>query len=154
MGEPRTIGVRALAVLTRGSDLLVLAPRDRAEVLEFPGSAPRVGETLEDSLQDELRRGVGIDAHVGRLISVIDHIRTETEEPRHDIEFYFIVRLENQDEATALEGRTSKDGLWTLRWVSRESESFELLKESIRRTVIGGMKSDPDARATYRIESR
>lgn len=66
------------AALLRKGDKFFIAKRPAnklpANVWEFPGGKPEEGETLEQTLQRELREELGIETKIGDFITQTTHI--------------------------------------------------------------------------------
>jgi ADP-ribose pyrophosphatase YjhB (NUDIX family) len=98
MSEPRCIRPVALAVVRRGSALLVFEGHDEHDGRAFYrplGGGIEFGERSDQAVRRELREELGAEVRELRLLGVLEEVFRFRGEPRHELVFAYEVSLED-----------------------------------------------------------
>lgn len=109
IGETRC-GVRATALIVNNRRLLVT--RDNRGVYYTIGGGVAVNETSSNALRREVKEEIGGDIKSSQLAFIVENFFTQNDENFHNVEFHYLVELENIPQMNMSENGTIQQCEW------------------------------------------
>jgi 8-oxo-dGTP pyrophosphatase MutT (NUDIX family) len=118
LGDGTGFKVRAAAVIVRGDRVLMHRKRDE-DRWYLPGGTGEHGETTAETLVRELREELRIDAEVGRLLWVVEHLFETPNRRWHQLTWIFETSLPGDCDAVRRETweHDEPEGPVVFRWL-------------------------------------
>jgi len=88
----QNIEVIARAIIENNGKILVCRGKKK-NYYYFPGGHVEFGESAKEALKREIREELGLDAKVGTFVGVSEHLFTQKNKDRHEINLVFEVKM-------------------------------------------------------------
>jgi len=88
----RNIEVIARAIIENNRKILVCKGKKK-NYYYFPGGHVEFGENAKEALKREIKEELGLDAKIGAFVGVSEHLFTQKNKDRHEINLVFKVKI-------------------------------------------------------------